>query len=170
MTTWKSVSIQGTTTIAVKTDGTLWGWGSSADGVFGTGTTVNYSSPIQIGWSLTTWSQATLGSHFVLAIKTDGSLWAWGLNANGQLGIGTNVTTSSPVQVGSGTNWMQISAQGAVSSALKTDGTLWAWGSNNVGQLGQGDTTVRSSPVQVGLLTSWRQVSVGTSALLCVRN
>jgi alpha-tubulin suppressor-like RCC1 family protein len=96
------------------------------------------------------------------------SLWAWGENGNGQLGDGTIVEKSSPVQtIAGGNNWKQVSASVAntyyVTSAIKTDGTLWLWGANGYGQLGD-DTNVtrRSSPVQtIAGGTNWKQVSVG---------
>src|SRR5207244_1881582 len=71
-----------------------------------------------------------------------GTLWAWGSNFSGELGLGNVTNRSSPVQVGGLTNWTQIAAGGL---GRKTDGTLWAWGDNASGQLGQGNTTPRSS-------------------------
>ena len=86
-------------------------------------------------------------------------LWSWGLNSNGQLGLGDSTSRSSPVQVGTLTNWKQVSGGYFHTAAVKTDGSLWLWGRNQYGELGLGDTTHRSSPVQVGTLTSWKQVS-----------
>ena len=94
-----------------------------------------------------------------IAIKTDGTLWSWGKNLYGQLGDGTIISRSSPVQVGTGTSWSNIVSSRASTMATKTDGTLWTWGSNNNGQLGQGNIIDRSSPVQVGVLTSWSKIS-----------
>jgi alpha-tubulin suppressor-like RCC1 family protein len=155
---------------AIKTDGTLWTWGSGAGGGLGNGTTTYYSSPIQIG-SLTNWMQVAVGSS-LYAIKTDGTLWACGYNTQGQLGNGTTVNYSSPIQIGSLNNWKTISAYGVPAStpgfplqntgfalATKTDGTLWAWGYNSSGQFGNGTTVNYSSPIQIGTLNSWKQVS-----------
>jgi len=91
-------------------------------------------------------------------------LYAWGSNSNGQIGDGTIVDKSSPVQIGSLTNWAQVSSGGGSCGALKTDGTLWTWGVNNNGNLGLGNVVYRSSPVQVGALTNWQLISVGSSA------
>src|SRR3990170_328103 len=83
-------------------------------------------------------SQIAAGSYHTLAIKSDGTLWAWGYNYYGQLGDGAsgggNYKTT-PVQIGTGTNWSQIAAGGYHTLAIKSDGTLWAWG-NYYGQLG----------------------------------
>jgi alpha-tubulin suppressor-like RCC1 family protein len=92
-------------------------------------------------------------------------MWTWGYNGQGQVGDGTRVSRSSPVQVGALTNWSQIAAGNGHTAAVKTDGTLWAWGNNNNpnggGQLGLNDVLFRSSPVQVGALTNWSQIAAG---------
>ncbi len=94
-------------------------------------------------------------SNYTIAIKTDGTLWAWGFNIVGNLGLGDTANRSSPVQVGALTTWASTACGSNHTLAIKTDGTLWAWGQNNEGQLGLGNTTDRSSPVQVGALTTW---------------
>jgi alpha-tubulin suppressor-like RCC1 family protein len=157
---------------AIKTDGTLWTWGNNQKGELGLGTSSyaqSKSSPNQVG-ALTTWSQVACGNQHVLAIRTDGTLWSWGKNVQGQLGLGNTTYLSSPNQVGLLTDWLSVSSRDNAnySLALKTDGTLWAWGINTAGQLGIGDTNSRSSPVQVGLLTNWANVtsrSVSTGAI-----
>jgi alpha-tubulin suppressor-like RCC1 family protein len=165
-TTWKQVVCgYGTTpgdpdyTMAITTDGKLYAWGYNAQGQLGLGNISNYSSPVQVG-TLTNWKRLSdeVG-HTSFAIKTDGTLWGWGLNSSGQLGIGNTVNYSSPVQVGTLTNWKQVSNKGGLTTAVKTDGTLWAWGAGNTGQLGQGNTADYSSPVQVGSSTYWKQAS-----------
>ena len=183
LTSWRYVSVNSSTALtlrnistAIKTDGTLWAWGENRTGQLGQNYVTNtYSSPIQVG-SFTNWKQVSAGCGYVLAVKTDGTLWAWGWNGTGQLGLGyagSTVATggyySSPVQVGALTNWKQVSASAAdpsiraSSAALKTDGTLWTWGNNTFGQLGIGVSTsgYYSNPIQVGSLTNWKQVSVG---------
>ena len=86
-------------------------------------------------------------------------LYAWGSNNNGQIGDGTVVDRSSPVQIGALTNWVQVAAGNAHTASVKTDGTMWTWGSNAFGQLGDGTVVDRSSPVQIGALTNWSQVA-----------
>jgi len=153
-------------TIATKTDGTLWLWGSGNYGQLGNNTNVAVLSPIQVG-ALTTWSKVNAGDYNSTAIKTDGTLWTWGNNNQGQLGDGTAIAKSSPIQVGALTTWSQI-ANNRHTIALKTDGTLWAFGYNTSGQLGDNTNVPRSSPVQIGSLTTWSQISVhlrGTMAI-----
>ena len=140
--------------------GALFSWGYNAKGLLGNGTTISYSSPIQVG-SLTNWKQLSCGGQYSqAAIKTDGTLWTCGYNGSGQLGNGSISAQSSPIQVGLLTNWKQVSA-GQAAAAIKTDGTLWMWGQNNQGQLGNGTTINYSSPIQIGSLTNWKQVSAG---------
>jgi alpha-tubulin suppressor-like RCC1 family protein len=110
LTSWYQVSAGGTHTASIKTDGTMWAWGSNSSGQLGSGTTVNKSSPVQIG-ALTNWAQVSAGgANHTASIKTDGTLWVWGQGAYGKLGDGTVVYKSSPVQVGALTNWAQASA------------------------------------------------------------
>ena len=113
---------------------------------------------MQVG-SLTNWSSAFSGVTFSEAIKTNGTLWTWGANVYGVLGLGNITYYSSPKQVGVLTNWSKVSPGKYNSSAIKTDGTLWSWGQNNNGQLGLGNTTNYSSPKQVGTLTTWLTVA-----------
>jgi alpha-tubulin suppressor-like RCC1 family protein len=150
-------------TVARKTDGTLWSWGQNGSGQLGINIG-NYdrSSPVQVG-ALTNWSKISAGTAHCLAVKTDGTLWAWGKNSNGELGINNTYYRSSPVQVGSLTDWLQVSGGNTHSLAVKTNGTLWAWGNGSQGMLGLNNTIDRSSPVQVGVLTNWVNVSAGNS-------
>ena len=164
LTNWSKISTTGISVISLKTDGTIWTWGQNGNGELGLGDRTHRSSPTQVG-SLTNWSKvyaagpATSASGNMLAVKTDGTLWAWGVNTSGQLGLGDTTSRSSPVQVGALTNWKEVSGGNGFSIAIKTDGTLWAWGSGGFGSLGLGNTTSVSSPVQVGSLTDWNKIS-----------
>jgi alpha-tubulin suppressor-like RCC1 family protein len=160
LTDWHQVAVGVQHSLAVKTDGTLWAWGVNNDGQLGDGTVVNTSSPVQIGL-LNNWRQVSAGinGRFSAAIKTDGTLWAWGTNNLGQLGDGTAVNASSPVQVGALTNWKQVSCGTDFSVAVTTNGNLYAWGNGATGRLGDNTTVAKSSPVQIGALTNWKQVS-----------
>jgi alpha-tubulin suppressor-like RCC1 family protein len=178
--TWKMVATGRYHWMAIRTDGTLWGQGDNrADfaidaGKLGTGnnTATKYSSPVQIAGGGTNWKSIACGESHTGAIKTDGTLWMWGWNNEGALGLNISYAgndavpwahRSSPVQtVAGGTNWKQLSLGQNSVAAVKTDGTLWTWGANWSGQLGDGTTTSRSSPVQIAG-TTWKQVSIGDS-------
>ena len=161
--TWSQVSAGSVFTAAVKTDGTLWTWGNNQFGKLGIDDTVNRSSPVTIAGGGTTWKQVSAGSRHAAAIKTDGTLWLWGINNNGHLGDDTNVSKLSPITTaGGGTDWSQVSAGGYHTAAIKTDGTLWTWVNNTYGRLGDNTTTTRSSPITTaGGGTNWKEVSTG---------
>jgi len=171
LTTWSKVSAGYNSCLAVKTDGTLWAWGANESyAVLGLNDIVNRSSPVQVG-ALTNWLNVSASYVYCAAIKTDGTIWAWGLNNSGALGDNTTVNRSSPVQIGAQTYWGSIVAArgGASTSALKTDGTLWTWGYNYSGQLGHNDTVYRSSPKQVGALATWQSAIIGSSNTLAIK-
>lgn len=162
-TNWRSVSCGSTHTAAIKTDGTLWLWGQNFYGELGNNTVTNRSSPVQTISGGTDWKQVACGSGCTAAIKTDGTLWLWGRNTNGQLGDNTTVPKSSPVQtVAGGTNWKSVSCGLYHTAAIKTDGTLWSWGDNTYGQLGDGTAASKSSPVQtITGGTNWKSAESG---------
>tara|TARA_R100001082_G_C4347644_1_gene153039 strand:- start:84 stop:1310 length:1227 start_codon:yes stop_codon:yes gene_type:complete len=155
------------TCLAIKTDGTLWSWGGNGYGALlnNLPSTIKRSSPTQVGTD-TTWKALNYGRDSGFhAVKTDGTLWAWGRNTYGRLGLNNTVNYSSPTQM-PGTTWDKIGGQGQVHMATKTDGTLYAWGNNTYGQLAQNSTSGRrSSPMQIPG-TTWRDV--GTSAEGCM--
>lgn len=171
---WKAIStgtrantLGFTSQAAIKSDGTLWTWGNNTYGQLGSGTTFNRDYVTQNGTDVD-WSfvNITAGDHAV-AIKNNGTLWAWGYNAYGELGTGDTISRSSPVQVGSATNWISAIAatgSGGATLALKSDGTLWAVGNNQLGQLGQGDTVNRSAFVQVP--GTWSQFTTSLFSIL----
>ena len=147
--------------------------GRNENGDLGQNNRTNYSSPIQIPGTI--WGNMidmgrASSDKFTGAIRTDGTLWTWGVNDYGQLG--QNNTSpgglSSPVQV-PGTTWS--STYGTFSGgymsmcAIKTDGTLWTWGNNQSGDLGQNSTTNYSSPVQIPGTTWSRVIYDGKSGL-----
>jgi alpha-tubulin suppressor-like RCC1 family protein len=162
---WCEASVGTNHTAALKTDGTLWTWGSNVCGRLGDGAVTARSSPGTTAGAGTDWCQSNAGWFNTAAVKTDGTLWTWGCNFCGTLGNGLVTNRSSPgTTAGGGTNWCGVSAGRGHTSAVKTDGTLWTWGSNDVGQLGAGlGTTVsRSSPgTTSGGGTTWCQSSSG---------
>jgi alpha-tubulin suppressor-like RCC1 family protein len=170
LTTWSKPSATGrNTSFCIKTDGTLWAWGNNDNGQAGLGNTTTYSSPKQVG-ALTTWSKiGQAGEDNILAVTTTGTLFAWGNNNYGQIGDGTTINRSSPVQIGALTNWASPVTGFKDSLCVKTDGTLWAWGRGLSGALGLGNTTNYSSPKQVGALTTWARPSAGNQTSACIK-
>jgi|GEM_PF-3323625 len=110
------------------------------------------------------------GNGHTVAIKSNGTLWAWGRNNYGQLGDGTTVGKSSPVQIDGSTDWARVSCGEYYTVAMKTNGSLWAWGYNNSGQLGDGTTVGKSSPVQIGISTDWVSVSCGERHTVAIKS
>jgi len=172
--------------LAVLSNRTLWAWGLNNFGQIGdgnsgtTGTNVNVfrSRPQLIGTNgaantNAVWASVSGGSRgydvaanqpggFSIGIQTNGSLWAWGLNDRGQLGINSVTLQRIPVRVGTDTNWVQAEAGATHVIALKRDGTMWAWGGNEAGQLGTGSTSSNSLvPVRVGTESAWVEVRAG---------
>ena len=168
-TNWKQVACGGVHTAAIKTDGTLWVWGSNANGILGTNDTNTKSTPVTTFVGGNTWKSVACGGSHTAAIKTDGSLWIWGLNTSGQLGDNTTTSRSTPVTTfAGGTNWKQV-ACGSHTAAIKTDGSLWTWGFGNDGQLGNNVFASRSTPVTTFAGgNNWKQVS-GSSHTTAIR-
>ena len=168
LTNWSTLYQQNNTVLALKTDNTLWVWGGAGYGQVGlnlSGATIGVSSPTQIASSAAAWTNKLGGGFYnFTAIKSDGTLWTWGSNGTGGLGLNDIVPRSSPVQVGVATNWSSVYGTSGCNVGIKTDGTLWCWGANNNGQLGQNNLVYRSSPVQVGLLTNWLNASINSGA------
>ena len=157
--------------LLVKNDGTLWAWGYNYYGQIGDGTSGssnNKTAPVKV---LDNVAQVAAGDYHSLAVKSDGSLWAWGYNYNGQIGDGTSGSSNNktaPVKVLD--NVAQVAAGGSHTLAIKTDGTLWAWGYNYYGQIGDGtsgSSTNKTSPVKI--MDNVAQVAAGDSHTLAVK-
>ena len=168
-TTWANVSMQSTTILATKTDGTLWAWGSNGSGALAQNNPApsQRSSPVQIGegtdWEIGADKFSMQGSGGA-AIKTDGTLWTWGSASNGRLANNSpdGQNQSSPIQI-PGTTWTSVSVMYRSAIATKTDGTAWAWGGNGDGELGlntQGPAGRVSSPTQIPG-TEWARPYLG---------
>jgi alpha-tubulin suppressor-like RCC1 family protein len=162
-TNWKQVSSGGLHTAAIKTDGTLWTWGYGPFAQLGNAAITNRSTPVTTFAGGTNWKQVSSGGYHTAAIKTDGTLWTWGLGSSGQLGNNANTNRSTPVTTfAGGNNWKQVSGGRDHTAAIKTDGTLWTWGFGTTGQLGNAAITSRSTPVTTSAGGSnWKQVSGG---------
>jgi alpha-tubulin suppressor-like RCC1 family protein len=155
--TWRSVYIDpagsGSTIFALDTAGRAWAWGfNSGNGIFGNNNSgsTNASSPVQVVGGLFFQKLAVIRGQSVFGLTTSGLLYAWGANANGQLGQNSITKFSSPVQVVGGLTWADVSATFGVSViGLTTQGVLYSWGANLNGQLGQANVTASSSPTLV---------------------
>jgi len=149
--------------IALKSDGTVWDWGTNLNGKLGDGTLTERHIPIQVhgpgdvGY-LNSITAIMGGEIHNFALKSDGTVWSWGWNSFGQLGDGTFTERHTPVQVSGIVSVIALGGRGYHSLAIKSDGTVWTWGWNSSGQLGVTTAITRSAvPVQViglsGVLT-----------------
>ncbi len=166
---WAKISAGSIHTLAIKNDGTLWAWGNNAFGQLGNGTTTNRTFPVQVGTD-NNWSSVYASSgSYSLAVKSNGTLWAWGQNWFGQLGNGTNTDAAVPVQVGTDNDWLIVSPGHEYVLATKTNKTLWAWGINNVAQLGNGSYVNSNSPAQIGTDNDWTLVDASFETSMALK-
>jgi len=164
-TNWKQVTTGVDHTAAIKTDGTLWTWGYGTNGRLGNNDTTNVLTPVTTFAGGTNWKQVECGNSYTAAIKTDGTLWTWGLGTNGRLGTNDGIQRLTPVTTfAGGTNWKQVACGYLHGAAIKTDGTIWTWGRNNEGQLGNNSTTNSLTPITTFAGgNNWKQVSGGSN-------
>jgi hypothetical protein len=172
---WVYVSAGSDHTAAIREDGTLWTWGYNGEGQLGRfPSSVSYSA---IPGKITEqgpWASVSAGDHHTAAVKEDGTLWAWGRNTEGQLGLGNSTSADYPEQVkssgGNDDEWVSVSAGFRYTAAVKGDGEMWTWGQNYYGQLGLDDTDDRYSPVHVGKGDNWASVSAGGNHITALRD
>ena len=159
-----AIASGGITSLALKSDGTVWSWGNNVYGQLGNGkigaSGESKSTPVQVkgagGTGNLTGVTAITISSCVLALKNDGTVWAWGYNSYGRLGDGTTENRLTPVQVkgAGGVGYLSdvtaVSTGDGRSMALKSDGTIFAWGNNSFGQIGDGTQDNKTTPVQAG--------------------
>ncbi|REF00287.1 hypothetical protein [Thermomonospora umbrina] len=160
-------------TLNVADNGSVRAWGDNAFGQLGDATTTDRLSPVTVSGLngvIRAPGAVSAGEYHSLAVKPDGTVWAWGKNNAGQLGDGTTTNRNTPVQVPGLSGVTAVAAGQEFSLARKSDGTVWAWGANGSGQLGDGTTTNRMSPVQVSGLTSATTIAAGPFHSLAVRS
>lgn len=159
--------------------GSLWVWGDNSYQQLGIDNGYeDIATPTQIGEDYT-WKHISIGSWegHAMGVKTDGTLWGWGQNYYGQLGLGyTGSDVLVPTQVGSGTDWDKVFAGGEFSIGIKSDGTLWGWGNNEYAQLGQGYTGsyggfgwYNATPVLIDS-DNWYTVSAGDFSTMAIKS
>jgi alpha-tubulin suppressor-like RCC1 family protein len=143
-------------------DGSLWGWGgteSKLDGLFEKPTVTQI--PLRIG-SDSDWWQVAAGYSHTAALKTNGTLWFWGIDSQGQPALpAASGQLLRPTRVGDDTNWVQITAGSAHYLALKNDGSIWAWGENNDGEIGNATTNSQLAPTRIGSESDWARIAAG---------
>jgi alpha-tubulin suppressor-like RCC1 family protein len=162
---WAAVSVGYRHTVALKKDGSLWTWGGNEYGQLGDGDSGSgkyQPTPTQVG-TAKDWATVAVGFNYynTAAIKKDGSLWAWGRNNRGQLGLGDETDRNTPQRVGNDNDWASVAIGSAHALAVKTDGSLWSWGSNVYGQLGLGNMINQNTPQPVGGANDWVSVVCG---------
>jgi len=169
-----AVAAGGAHSLLLASGGAVWAWGWNGLGQLGDGTV---SGPQQCGQfpcstvpvkveHLKAIAAIAGGDEHSLALANDGSVWAWGVNANGELGTGRATTTGCtcsdvPVRSAVPSGIVAIAGGGRHSLALRNDGTVWAWGENSFGQLGDGTVTERDAPVEVPGLANVIAISAG---------
>jgi uncharacterized protein (TIGR02145 family) len=162
---WSAVAAGEKCSFAIKTDGTLWGFGhfKILDSRLRDVTVFNYSVPTQIG-TAKNWSKVYANLGHVILLGTDGTLWGFGDNSSGELGINTKDDyKTTPVQIGTDKNWEKVAVGYSHTMAIKTDGTLWAWGKNVYGELGNNAawSERNPAPIRIGTANNWKSVSAG---------
>ncbi|MBN9661583.1 MAG: hypothetical protein J0H49_25530 [Acidobacteria bacterium] len=144
--------------LALKSDGTVWVWGSNSDGQLGIPSVFrNTGHPQQVP-GLTGIVAIAAGNSHNLALRSDGAVFAWGMNYFGQLGDGTTVSKSAPFQIPAFTA-VAVAAGTGHSAAIRSDGTLWGWGDNYYMQLGSSFGATELSPVKLASFTDVVQIS-----------
>src|SRR5439155_1532361 len=131
-----------------RAQGNAWAWGSNGDGQLGNGTDTDSSVPVQVFSGLSGVVGVAGGGSTSLALKTDGTVWTWGYNSDGELGNGTTTNSSVPVRVTGLSGVVGVAGGDFHSLAVKNDGTVWTWGDDRCGQLGNG-TSSRNNSVPV---------------------
>lgn len=150
-TGWTSLTAGLYHTCGTKIDGTLWCWGSNVNGQLGlvAATSTSLLTPTQVP-PVGPWLSVSAGQNHTCGLQADFSLWCWGSNADGQLGIGSNAAATAPALVAPGSTWASVSCGGSHTCGIASDGRLWCWGKNDHGQLGVAGTASRTTPTRLG--------------------
>ncbi len=156
---WASISVHLHQSVAIKKDGTLWGWGlDPADTLTEDDAREPRTAPVQIGTDAD-WAVVDAGYLHTAALKRDGTLWSWGLNTLGALGDGTTTSSALPVQEARHAVWTSVAAGDGLTAAVAADGTLWRWGNRELGA--PSPETPHPTPERVGTAAGWATVTAG---------
>jgi alpha-tubulin suppressor-like RCC1 family protein len=156
--------------MALKSNGAVYAWGSNIYGELGNGNTTNNGTPTQVLLLSSGVKAISCGGWHSVALKNDGTVWTWGWNTDGQLGDGTFVDKTVPVQVSGLSGIIKIASGTYHVLALKNDGTVWAWGDNVAGQVGDGTTADRNTPYQITGLTGIVKITTGRFFSMAIKN
>lgn len=156
---WVAISAGRDHTCGIRSDHTLWCWGSNASGQLGTGGG-STNVPVRVG-STADWSSVSAGDLHTCGIRAGGSAWCWGANSSGQLGIGSTLPKAVPTAIGGATQWRQITGGYNTTCAIRIDRTAWCWGDNGWYQAGRSTPALLVSPTQVGSSADWTQIGPG---------
>jgi alpha-tubulin suppressor-like RCC1 family protein len=149
---WARVTAAGDDTCATRTGATLWCWGQNGERQLGIGNYSDQALPRQvITPAADGWASVTVGGDYACGIRADATLWCWGYNGDGELGLGNHTPHDRPRPVTTPVagGWASVTADGASTCGIRTGGTLWCWGDNSDGQLGIGNHTAHDRPRQV---------------------
>lgn len=156
----RAIGIGWNHSLAIATDGALLTWGANGFGELGQGDRSHRNLASMVNAPDTRWRVVAAGSRHSCGIQDDGSLWCWGVNVHGQLGVGDTTERLSPTRVGTESDWIEVQCGGLHTCGIRADGSLWCWGANPAGQLGLGMRTGDQwTPQRVGTLTGWRRLA-----------
>jgi len=158
---WLQVDVGGNHACGIDVSGRAWCWGSNRSGQAGVGFDASDSLRPAIVGSGNDWKLVTTGKHHTCALKEDSTLWCWGSNESGQLGLGVHNGTSVPEKVGGMYTWFSVNAGKYHTCAISTDGTLLCWGSNSRCQTGVPNNNQTMYPTEIPHGTTWLAVTGG---------
>lgn len=163
--TVSTISAGGYHSLATTSDGSLNAWGYNGSGQLADGTKTNRNSPHEVLVAGKTFSAVVAGGENSMGVANDGSVYVWGANRYGQLGL--PFSSEIPIEVGGGKSFSQMSAGGFFSLALDSDGSIYTWGDNSLGQLGDGTNIDRNTPVEVAVTgKTFSDISAGARVSL----
>jgi alpha-tubulin suppressor-like RCC1 family protein len=172
-TDWSIITNGVVNTFAIKNDGTLWGCGNNQYGSLGVNSSTQQFNTFQQITTASNWVKIAPSYFFTIALKADGTIWAWGQNDYYQLGNSPATAQQLfPIQVGTATDWVDIATgTNRTAFAIKADGTIWGWGSNSGYLLYPGSSVSSvSTPTQINTVTNWTKISVGAAHILAQKS
>lgn len=141
--------------VLLDSNGELWGYGSNSYGQFGIGNVHSLIFDIIVHLAPGHYADVAVGAGYTLAIRTDGSLWGWGLNTSKQIGIGDKSGGNKPILIDKSHTWIAVAATHETSAGMTSDGGLYTWGTDNGGTLGAGAAAAHPIPLPVYSEEKW---------------